>query len=92
MLDPVPIRILHPWRQYMPGDVITPGGGVRQLLIQRGVAELVIEDDVPDDAPETAMVEPATEKAVKRRGRPRTREYVDGKPVRKRKKVTNDVS
>ncbi len=94
MLDPIKIRILHPWLRYMPGDVITPGGGVRQILIQRGVAELVIEESVSGipDAPETAMVEPATEKAIKPRGRPRTREYIDGKPVRRRKKVTTDVS
>jgi hypothetical protein len=74
----------------MPGDVIEPTAGVRGVLIQRGIAELVIESE--PDAPETAMVEPQVERTVKPRGRPRTRQYVDGKPVRKRKKVKADVS
>ncbi len=90
MLGEIKIRILQPWQRYMPGDVIAPVDGVREILIQRGVAELVIESE--PDAPETAMVEPQVERAVKPRGRPRTREYKDGKPVRPRKKVTNDVS
>jgi hypothetical protein len=88
MLGTIKIRFLHPWERYMPGDVIQPPAGMREELIRRGYAEVVIEPD----APETAMVEPQTEKAVKRRGRPRIRQYVDGKPVRTRKKVKADVS
>ena len=87
MLGEVKIRFLHPWQRYMPGDVIQPGGGVRKILIQRGIAEVVAED-----APEAAMVEPQVERAVRPRGRPRTREYVDGKPVRPQKQVKADVS
>lgn len=90
MLGTKKIRFLHPWRRYMPGDVIAPTDGMREVLIQRRIAELVIESE--SDAPETAMIEPQTEKAVKRPGRPRTRQYVDGKPVRPRKKVKADVS
>lgn len=86
MLSTIKIRFLLPWQRYMPGDVIQPGAGVRKILIQRGIAEVAAED-----APETAMVEPQVERAVRPRGRPRTREYVDGKPVRPQKKVNADV-
>ncbi len=90
MLGTKKIRFLHPWQRYMPGDEIQPPAGMREVLIQRGIAELVIETE--PGAPETAMVEPQVEQAVRPRGRPRTRPYVDGKPVRGRKKVKADVS
>jgi hypothetical protein len=90
MLGSKKVRFLQSWGQYRRGAEIWPPDGIRNALLQRGLVELVIDDD--DEAPETAMVEPQTEKAIKKRGRPRTREYVDGKPVRKRKKVEADVS
>ena len=90
MLGAKKICFLHRWRRYMPGDVIQPPAGMREGLIRRGYAELVIESESAE--PETAMVEPQTEKAVRPRGRPRIRQYVNGKPVRTRKKVETDVS
>ena len=86
-LGKVKIRFIRPWGQYRKGDEIWPPGTLRQWLIERGHAEVAI-----DDAPETAMVEPQTEKAVKPRGRPRGRPRKDGTPPRQRKQVTNDAS
>jgi hypothetical protein len=85
VLGNIKIRFLYPWQRYMPGDEIWPAAGLREELIRRGYAERVIDDGL-----ETAMVEPQTEKAVKRRGRPRTRPYKDGKPIRTRKKVSDE--
>lgn len=83
MLGKIKIRFLHPWQRYIPGDVIQPTAGMREILIQRGIAEVVVED-----APETAMVEPQVERAVRPRGRPRK----DGTPPRQRKQVATDGS
>jgi hypothetical protein len=88
MLGDKKVRFVRSWGQYRRGAEIWPPAGLRNVLLQRGLVELVIEDG----APETTMVEPQVERAVRPRGRPRTREYVNGKPVRKRKKVTTDVS
>jgi len=35
------IRIIRPWQQYAPGQVLTPDLGVADVLIRRGIAEPV---------------------------------------------------
>ena len=37
------IRLLKPWGLYSPGMVIEPGGGVRDMLVRRGLAEVANE-------------------------------------------------
>ncbi len=38
---PVRIRFLRDWQGHRPGTTCEPGGGVADLLIRRGFAELV---------------------------------------------------
>ena len=43
------IRFKNDWRYSREGDVIEEGDGVAQLLIARGIAEEVVEGEVPSE-------------------------------------------
>jgi len=39
------LRLIQPWGRYREGEVIEPADGLANLLIQRGFAEPVIEEE-----------------------------------------------
>ena len=64
------VRFVRDYLMYQKGEIITPNKPIREILLQRGLIEIVEGEEDGEAEPETASVE-ASEKAVKKRGRPR---------------------
>jgi hypothetical protein len=65
------IRLLQPYGFGVPGDILDPDPPVAQLLIERGVAEIVEPESTKE---ETKVIDsPARDKLVKVAARKRSR-------------------
>lgn len=61
---PVRVRLLRDWNRQRPGTILELGG-ITELLVRRGIAEIVT------DEPETAMTQPDEKATRTRKKRPR---------------------